>query len=117
MIIAVDFDGTLCENKFPEIGAPKLDVIEAIKNMQEEGHEFILWTCRMGDNLDQALKFLDNYNLHFSKINQDSEVHLNMYEGRPRKIGADFYVDDRALSPDKFVELAKRVDPCKSLSV
>ena len=113
MIIAVDFDGTLCENNYPGIGAPKLDVINTIKKMQAEGHEFILWTCRVDDLLNDALKFLENHDLHFSKINQDSDFFLDKYEGRPRKIGADFYVDDRAISPDSFVELSKLVDKWK----
>lgn len=112
MVIAVDFDGTIVENNYPNIGAPKPSVINAIKAMQKEGHELILWTCRDGELLDQAIQFLEQQGLHFTKINQDSDYHLNMYEGRPRKIGADFYVDDRALSPDKFVELAGRVDSC-----
>ena len=88
MIIAVDFDGTLCENNYPGIGAPKLNVINTIKKMQAEGHEFILWTCRVDDLLNDALKFLEDYDLHFSKINQDSDLFLDKYEGRPRKIGA-----------------------------
>ena len=113
MIIAVDFDGTLCENNYPRIGAPKLNVINAIEKMQAEGHEFILWTCRVDNLLDDALKFLKEYDLHFSKINQDSDLLLNKYEGRPRKIGADLYVDDRAISPDSFVELSKLVDKWK----
>ena len=77
MIIAVDFDGTLCENNYPGIGAPKLDVINTIKKMQAEGHEFILWTCRVDDLLNDALKFLEDHDLHFSKINQDSDFLFN----------------------------------------
>lgn len=83
MIIAVDFDGTLCENNYPGIGAPKLNVINTIKKMQAEGHEFILWTCRVDDLLNDALKFLEDHDLHFSKINQDSDFFLDKYEGRP----------------------------------
>ena len=30
-IIAVDFDGTLCENKWPEIGMPNEELIEYLK--------------------------------------------------------------------------------------
>lgn len=114
MVIAVDFDGTLCENRYPEIGAPKQAVIDAIKKMQKDGHEFILWTCRDGELLNQALEFLNQQDLHFSKINQDSDTHLERYISRPRKIGADFYVDDKALSPDTFVELVRKVNTWKN---
>lgn len=113
MIIAIDFDGTIVENSYPDIGTPKLSVINAIKAMQEAGHEFILWTCRDGELLDQAVQFLEQQGLHFTKINQDSDYHLNAYEGTPRKIGADLYVDDKALSPDSFVEIARMVEKWK----
>lgn len=113
MIIAVDFDGTLCENKYPEIGAPKQTIIDVIKHMQKDGHEFILWTCRDGELLDQAIQFLNQQDLHFSKINQDSDMHLEKYTSRPRKIGADLYIDDKALSPDNFVEFSRMVDKWK----
>lgn len=49
MIIAIDFDGTIVENNYPDIGAPRLPVINAIKALQSQGHEFILWTCRAGE--------------------------------------------------------------------
>lgn len=113
MIIAIDFDGTIVENNYPDIGAPRLPVINAIKTLQSQGHEFILWTCRAGEQLDQAIQFLEQQGLHFTKVNQDSDYHLNMFEGRPRKIGADFYVDDKSLSPDSFVELSRVVEKWK----
>lgn len=45
-IIAVDFDGTLCENQWPEIGEPKKEVITYLKERQTAGDKLILWTCR-----------------------------------------------------------------------
>lgn len=45
-IIAVDFDGTLCENKWPEIGEPKCAMISKLKKEQLAGAKLILWTCR-----------------------------------------------------------------------
>jgi hypothetical protein len=34
-IIAVDFDGTLCENKWPEIGEPNTELIGYLIMMQK----------------------------------------------------------------------------------
>lgn len=47
-VIAVDFDGTLCERNFPDIGAPIMSVIEYVKRKKEQGDTLILWTCRVG---------------------------------------------------------------------
>lgn len=48
-IIAVDFDGTLCENKYPEIGKPNGVLIDDLKMRKDNGAKLILWTCRVGD--------------------------------------------------------------------
>ena len=61
-IIAVDFDGTLCENKWPEIGEPKQDVIEYVRYQHEtNGARLILWTNRHGDKLDQAVSWCEKH--------------------------------------------------------
>lgn len=104
MIIAVDFDGTIVENDYPRIGAPKYNVIVALQNMQAAGHELILWTCRHGKELTDAITYCEKvHGLHFSKVNESSNVSLGCYESSGRKIGADLYVDDRAISPEQFV--------------
>lgn len=61
--IAVDFDGTLCVHRFPEIGEPKPGVIEYIKQQAEAGTKIILHTCRENDEpggrnyLDEAVEW------------------------------------------------------------
>ena len=44
-VYAIDFDGTICENKYPDIGKPIQPVIDFCKNMKVEGHKLVLWTC------------------------------------------------------------------------
>ena len=51
---AVDFDGTLCENAWPEIGEPNHDLIDMLKYRRRKGHKVILWTCRQGMHLVNA---------------------------------------------------------------
>lgn len=53
--IAIDFDGCLCSYAFPEIGAPHWDVISRAKKEQQMGAGLILWTCREGDLLQEAI--------------------------------------------------------------
>ena len=53
--IAVDFDGTLVENEYPDIGKPKLFAFETLKALQEKGFRLILWTVRSGKELDDAV--------------------------------------------------------------
>ena len=51
MIIAVDFDGTLCMGTYPEIGSPKPYAVEVMNKLKADGHYLILWTCRWGERL------------------------------------------------------------------
>lgn len=96
LTIAVDFDGTLVENKFPEIGKPKLFAFETLKKLQEEGHRLILWTYRSEDQLEEAVKFCQKKGLEFYAVNKSypEEVYD---ENISRKILADIFIDDRNL--------------------
>lgn len=64
-VIAVDFDGTLCENRYPQIGAPRRYIIGAIKQAQAAGASVILWTCREGELLQQAIDAAAAWGLNF----------------------------------------------------
>ena len=52
MIIAVDFDGTIVEHKYPAIGKEIPFAIETLKKLQQERHFLILWSVREGRLLD-----------------------------------------------------------------
>ena len=64
-IIAVDFDGTLCYSNWPELGEPNLPLIEYLKAWQKKGNKLILWTCRAGDALDNAVSWCNDHELTF----------------------------------------------------
>ncbi len=96
-VIAVDFDGTLCESEFPKIGAPKADVIRELKERQKHGDSVILWTCREGTLLRAAVRWCTNHGLRFDAINENLPERIKKYGGDPRKIYADEYWDDRAV--------------------
>lgn len=98
-IIAVDFDGTLCENKYPDIGKPRLDVIEKLLKEKQKGARLILWTCRRGEYLTAAIYWSLDYGLTFETINENLPDVIEKYGGDTRKIYADEYWDDRAVLP------------------
>ena len=99
MVIAVDFDGTLCEDAFPEIGAPNIHLIEALKSHQKNGDKLILWTCRCGEYLDKAVEWCKEQGLIFDAINKNvPDVVAKYGEGGP-KVFANLYIDDRSIHP------------------
>lgn len=98
-IIAVDFDGTLCENKYPEIGAPRLDVIEKLLKEQRAGAQTILWTCRSGEDLVAAIYWCLDHGITFEAINENLKSSIEHFGGDSRKIYADEYWDDKAVLP------------------
>lgn len=102
MIIAVDFDGILCEDKFPEIGRPNYDMIAAVREALDRGVEVVLWTCRVDAELEKAVAWCKSYGLEFSSVNENAPSNVAkykaMYPNGTRKVYADYYVDDHNLS-------------------
>lgn len=94
-IIAVDFDGTLCENKYPEIGEPRRNVIDYVKTRREHGDKIILWTCRVGEMLENAVKWCAERGLKFDAVNANLPEVIESFGGDTRKIFANEYIDDR----------------------
>ena len=95
-VIAVDFDGTLCEReKFPQIGKPKIELIQWLIQQQMNNKKLILWTCRENENLEEAVQWCKQYGLEFDAINEN----LPMCGIKTRKVIADIYIDDRACIP------------------
>ena len=94
-IIAVDFDGTLCENKWPEIGEPNKELIDYLKEQKETGVKLILWTCRVGEILENAVKWSAEQGLIFDAVNENLPEVIAFMGGDTRKIFANEYIDDR----------------------
>lgn len=94
MIIAVDFDGTIVEHEYPEIGKPKLFAFETLKALQEQGHQLILWTYRAEKELDEAVEYCKKNGVEFYAVNKNYPEEI-YDETISRKIMADIYIDDR----------------------
>jgi len=94
MVIAVDFDGTIVQDRYPEIGKPMLFAFETLKELQKRRHQLVLWTYRSGQRLDEAVEFCKKNGIEFYAVNCS-------YPDEPwdprqsRKINADLFIDDR----------------------
>lgn len=99
-IIAVDFDGTLCEDKWPEIGEPNQKVIDYIQKQYFSGAKIILWTCREGQDLVNALVWCMRQGLIFDAVNENLPEIIDEFGSDRRKIFAHEYLDDKALRPE-----------------
>ncbi|MDR2040534.1 MAG: hypothetical protein LBQ60_21670 [Bacteroidales bacterium] len=95
MIIAVDFDGTIVEDKYPGIGKEKRFAFMTLKDLQKQGHRLILWTYRSGRSLEDAVEFCRKNGIEFYAVNR-SYPEEKMDESQvSRKIHADVFIDDR----------------------
>ncbi len=94
MKIAIDFDGTIVEDAFPDIGRPMLFAFETMKELQKQGHQLILWTYRSGEELKEAIEFCRNNGIEFYAVNQ-SYPEEQYYGETSRKIHAHVFIDDR----------------------
>ena len=103
LTIAVDFDGTLCEFAFPEIGGQRWShkiLMSKLIQLRNEGHKLILWTNR-GDNdeypvLTEAVEWCRGRGLVFDAVNENLPNQKKL-SGYSPKVMADIYIDDRAL--------------------
>lgn len=96
MIIAVDFDGTIVEHRYPQIGKEIPFAIATLKKLQEEHHLLVLWSVREGKLLDEAVAFCRSRGLEFYAVNSNlPEEEQDSPPMRSRKVDADLYIDDR----------------------
>ena len=93
-IYAIDFDGTIVENRFPEIGALNPEAERFIRGIRERGDRWILYTMREGEYLDAALAFLRGHDLEPDAANDNLPEMCRFYGNNPRKIFANVYIDD-----------------------
>ena len=95
-VIAVDFDGCLCGNRWPKIGEANKIAIRTLIRLRDNGARLILWTCRTGVLLDEAVSWCKEYGLTFDAVNDNIPERIAQYGGDTRKVFADEYWDDRA---------------------
>ena len=96
MIIAIDFDGTIVEHRYPAIGKERPFAIETLKKLNKDGHRLILWTVREGRLLEEAVQFCRERGVEFYAVNRDyPEEEKDHNKHYSRKLKADVWIDDR----------------------
>ena len=96
MVIAVDFDGTIVEHRYPEIGEERPFATETLKMLIRDRHQLILWSVREGKLLDDAVEWCRQRGVEFWAINRDyPEETTDNNQSFSRKIKADLFIDDR----------------------
>jgi len=98
LIFAIDFDGTIVEHKYPDIGNILPKAKETINWLYDQGHTIIIWTCRYTrEDLNSMEQFLNYNKIKFHKINENAdEIQKGSFNPTP-KIYANIYLDDRGL--------------------
>ena len=103
MILAIDFDGTIVSDQFPEIGEPLFFAVESLLKLKANGNQLILWTCREDSPkrkyLTEAVEFCRSLGLEFDAINCNAPESPFNHLGIGRKVYADYYIDDKSMLP------------------
>jgi len=101
-VIAIDFDGVLCRDAWPEIGKEIPFMVRRVKELQKKGYRIILWTCRSGEKLQEAVEWCQARGLIFDAVNENLPELIQKYGTDPRKVGADIYIDDKNMTLTEF---------------
>ena len=97
MILAVDFDGTLSLGTWPDVGPANEKLFRFLKKRKDEGDKLILWSCRVGKPLEDAVAWCRENDLEFDAVNDNLPEVIEIYGTNSRKISCDYYIDDKAL--------------------
>jgi hypothetical protein len=98
MIIAVDFDGTIVEHRYPKIGEEIPFAVETLKMLVQDRHKLILWSVREGELLEEAVNWCKERGLEFYAVNRDyPEETVDNNPHFSRKLKVDLFIDDRNL--------------------
>ena len=96
MTIAVDFDGTIVTDRYPQIGRELPFATETLRLLAKEGHRIILWTVRENEALEEAVNWCKERGVEFYAVNRDyPEETIENNNHFSRKLKVDVFIDDR----------------------
>jgi hypothetical protein len=118
VVIAVDFDGTICTLSYPAIGRERMGAKEYINQLYDEGYAIVINTCRQGQAAEDAKTFLKIRGIKYDEFNENMPHILDLYGCDTRKISADVYIDDKCLFEipswnNKYAIIKKKFPECK----
>jgi hydroxymethylpyrimidine pyrophosphatase-like HAD family hydrolase len=91
--IAIDFDGTVVEHKYPNVGDNAQYCIPVLKKLLKSGHRLVLNTMRSGKGLEDAVNWFRANEIELYGINHNPS---QTWTTSP-KVYAHLYIDDAAL--------------------
>jgi hypothetical protein len=97
MIIAIDFDGTICRGKYPAIDGQQPYAAESVNLLYDAGHYIIINTCRSGEQLLEAINWMLHQGIKFHRVNDNHPAETARYNNNSRKIYGHVYIDDKNL--------------------
>lgn len=97
LYLAVDFDGTLVTEAYPDIGKLLPDAKKYVNQLYDDGHYIIIWTCRDGEFTTKVEQFLFESGVKFHKINDNGPLKILGFGTNCRKVSADIYIDDKSV--------------------
>lgn len=98
MTIAVDFDGTIVEDRYPDIGEERPFATDTLRMLIKDRHRLVLWSVREGQALEDAVNWCHERGVDFYAVNRDyPEETVQNNQHFSRKIKADIFIDDRNL--------------------
>lgn len=96
-VVAVDFDDSIAYTHYPTIIKPLPHAMDVLRVLMNDPYTIlILWTCREGEYLQQALDFCESYGIKFDYVNENCKRNLDLYTVDCRKVSADLYIDDKS---------------------
>jgi len=102
--IAIDFDGTCVDHRYPAIGPDVPGAVEAMKKLNELGYQIILCTMRSGHGMIDAVRWFEDKGIKLYAYYQDPDQ--KTWTDSP-KCFAHMMIDDTAygcplIQPDGF---------------
>lgn len=110
-VVAVDFDGTLCDNAWPSIGREHWGTIRWCLSARAAGAKLILWTNRTERLLREAVRWCKAHGLEFDAVNENLPGIIDAFGGDTRKVVADIYLDDKAVSAQTVEMMMRGITP------
>ncbi|MGB0403261.1 MAG: BT0820 family HAD-type phosphatase [Salibacteraceae bacterium] len=95
MVIAIDFDGTIVEDNYPEIGDPKIFAFETLREMQKKRYQLLLWTTREGDELEEAVEFCRKNGVEFYAVNNSYPEEKFDDVSASRKLNCEVFISHK----------------------
>jgi len=109
-VISIDFDGTIVEDEYPNIGDSIDGARYVINHWYNIGCWIIINSCRYGIYECDMISWLNKNNINYHTLNENLQWRIEMHNGNPRKIGADFYIDNKNIEQKDKVTKEKWVE-------